>query len=72
MTERSNLIAFLSVVAAIVALAIIAAWKGTQTDLAIMTGLIGVLGTFRPAPRQAAVGPNENVNVNQSTTEPTT
>lgn len=69
MTERSNLIAFLSVVAAIVALAIIAAWKGTQTDLAIMTGLIGVLGTFRPAPRQAPnVGPNENVNLNQEPT----
>lgn len=45
MNERHTLIAFMSVVAAIVALALIG---GTGSDLAIMTGLIGVLGTFRP------------------------
>lgn len=39
-----NLIAFLALVGAIVALAL---W-GERTDLAIMTGLVGVLGTFRP------------------------
>ena len=39
----ANLIAFVSVLAAIVALAL--AGKGTE---AIMTGLVGVLGSFRP------------------------
>lgn len=47
-----SLIAFLSVVAAIVALALIG---GTGSDLAIMTGLIGVLGTFRPQSRKVEV-----------------
>lgn len=55
MTEQHTLIAFLSVVAAIIALALIAAVKGQQTDLAIMTGLIGVLGTFRPQSRKVEV-----------------
>jgi hypothetical protein len=48
MSDTHNLIAFLAVVTAIVALALIG---GTGSDLAIMTGLIGVLGTFRPRER---------------------
>lgn len=52
MTDTHTLIAFLSVVAAIVALALIG---GTGSDLAIMTGLIGVLGTFRPQQRKVEV-----------------
>lgn len=51
MNDTHNLIAFLSVVSAIVALALIG---GTGSDLAIMTGLIGVLGTFRPRERTKA------------------
>jgi hypothetical protein len=39
-----NLIAFLAVLLAITGLAVF----GEGTDLAIMTGLVGVLGTFRP------------------------
>lgn len=49
MSDLHNLVAFLAVVCAIVALALIG---GTGSDLAIMTGLIGVLGTFRPRERQ--------------------
>lgn len=48
MTERHNLIAFLAIVTAIVILSAIGARTGKPTDLAIMTGLVGVLGTFRP------------------------
>jgi len=48
MTERENLIAFLSLIAAIVVLSALGAFTGKPADLAIMTGLIGVLGTFRP------------------------
>lgn len=55
MSDRHTLIAFLSVVGAIIALALIAAVKGQQTDLAIMTGLIGVLGTFVPSRRKVEV-----------------
>lgn len=54
MTDTHNLIAFLAVVAAIVALALIG---GTGSDLAIMTGLIGVLGTFRPRERTKGTEP---------------
>ncbi|WP_309646608.1 hypothetical protein [Phenylobacterium sp.] len=39
-----NLIAFLAVLSAIVTLAL----AGKPTDLAIMTGLVGILGSFRP------------------------
>jgi hypothetical protein len=39
-----NLIAFLAVLGSIVWLAL----AGEGTDLAIMTGLVGILGTFRP------------------------
>ena len=52
MSDLHTLIAFLSVVCAIVALALIG---GTGSDLAIMTGLIGVLGTFRPQSRKVEV-----------------
>jgi len=48
MTERENLIAFLALIAAIVVLSGLGAFTGKPADLAIMTGLIGVLGTFRP------------------------
>jgi len=48
MSDTHSLIAFMAVVSAIVALALIG---GTGSDLAIMTGLIGVLGTFRPRER---------------------
>lgn len=41
-----NLIAFLAVLGAIVALAV--SGRVTNLDIAIMTGLIGVLGSFRP------------------------
>lgn len=39
-----NLVAFIAVLGAIVTLAL----AGKATDLAIMTGLVGVLGSFRP------------------------
>ena len=39
-----NLVAFLAVLVAIVVLAL----AGKATDLAIMTGLVGVLGSFKP------------------------
>lgn len=39
-----NLIAFIAVLGAIVILAL----AGKATDLAIMTGLVGVLGSFKP------------------------
>ena len=39
-----NLVAFLAVLGAIVLLSL----QGGDTDLSIMTGLIGVLGSFRP------------------------
>lgn len=40
----AQLASFLAVLAAIVALAL----AGSRTDLSIMTGLVGVLGSFRP------------------------
>lgn len=55
-----NLIAFLSVLVAIVALSL----KG-KPDLAIMTGLIGILGSFKPWGLQAPPdGPLEAKLVN--------
>lgn len=44
--QIANLVAFFSVLTAIVVLARFGDGKGT--DLSIMTGLIGVLGSFRP------------------------
>lgn len=52
-----NLAAFLAVIIAIVALALLGNGK---TDLAIMTGLVGVLGSFKPwgsAPPPEQKGP---------------
>lgn len=65
MSERYNFFSFLAVISAIVVLACIAAVKGIQTDLAIMTGLIGVLGTFRPQQRNVHIDnpPNDPVPV---------
>lgn len=57
MSDLHNLVAFLAVVCAIVALALIG---GTGSDLAIMTGLIGVLGTFRPRERPKPDGTPED------------
>jgi hypothetical protein len=56
-----NLIAFLAVLVVIGGLALF----GKSTDLAIMTGLVGVLGSFRPwGMGQAASGkPDDPVNV---------
>ena len=51
MTDGHTLIAFLATLAAVVALALF----GDRTDLAIMTGLVGVLGTFRPMQRKVEV-----------------
>lgn len=51
-----NLVAFLCVLAAIVTLAL----AGKATDLAIMTGLVGVLGSFRP---WGASAPADETNV---------
>lgn len=48
MTDRQNLIAFLAIIVALVILSGLGAFTGKPADLAIMTGLIGVLGTFRP------------------------
>lgn len=54
-----NLIAFLAVLAAIVALAL----AGKATDLAIMTGLVGVLGSFKPWGATPAPDGPQDVNV---------
>ena len=62
MTDRHNIIAFLSLVVAIVILSAIGARTGKPTDLAIMTGLIGVLGTFRPRQPSSTVEKAETVN----------
>lgn len=52
-----NLVAFLAVLAGIVILAL----AGKTTDLAIMTGLVGILGSFKPwgatPPPDAPTGP---------------
>lgn len=62
MTDRENLIAFLSLILAIVILSAIGARTGKPADLAIMTGLIGVLGTFRPKSPAQNIEKAENVN----------
>ena len=55
MTDRDNLIAFLAVLVAIVLLVALGAWmsiSGRSTEAlgigGAVTGLIGVIGTFRP------------------------
>jgi hypothetical protein len=65
------LIAFTATLGAIVllfAMACVCLYNGKSVEAigigGVMTGLIGVLGTFRPNQRQSPqVGPNENVNM---------
>jgi hypothetical protein len=59
MTERHSLIAFLSVLGAIVLLFLVSAaclYAGKSVEAigigGVMTGLIGVLGSFRPQSRR--------------------
>ncbi len=68
MTDRHTLIAYIGTLVTIIALAVagaFAASKGNDASvyLAAITGLIGVLGTFRPRSTGQSVGPNETVNV---------
>lgn len=64
--DTRQLVQFVSVLMAICFLSKVG---GTGADLAIMTGLVGVLGMLaRPGrAEKPQVGPNENVNV---TTDP--
>lgn len=62
MTERENLIAFLAIIVALVILSGLGAFTGKPADLAIMTGLIGVLGTFRPKQPSSNVENADTVN----------
>lgn len=69
MTEKHNLIAFLSVLAAIVILFVIASvllYFGRSVEAigigGAITGLIGVLGTFRPIQRTPNVEQADTVN----------
>lgn len=68
MSERHTFIAFLAILGAIVLLFAIASlllYHGRSVEAVgiggVMTGLIGVLGTFRPS--KSNVGPNENVEI---------
>jgi hypothetical protein len=59
-----NLVAFLAVLTAIVLLSL----AGKATDLAIMTGLVGILGSFKPwgmsAPPEGPAGtPDDPLSV---------
>lgn len=62
MNERENLTAFLALIVAIVVLSALGAFTGKPADLAIMTGLIGVLGTFRPKQPTSNVEKADTVN----------
>lgn len=69
MTDRHNLIAFLSVLGAIVLLFLMACvllYFGKSVEAigigGVMTGLIGVLGTFRPQRPTANVEQAQTVN----------
>ncbi len=59
-----NLIAFIAVLGSIVILAL----AGSRTDLAIMTGLVGVLGSFKPWGATPADG--QKVEVDQPANSP--
>lgn len=67
MTEETrNLIAFMGTLAAIVILSRVG---GSGADLAIMTGLVGVLGMLaRPARSQSPNGKGDTLNVEQADT----
>lgn len=62
MNDKENLIAFLAIIAALVILSGLGAFTGKPADLAIMTGLIGVLGTFRPKSPSSNVENADTVN----------
>ncbi len=59
-----NLVAFLAVLVALIVLAL----AGKATDLAIMTGLIGILGSFKPW-GSSPVGGTQDVNVTNTDEE---
>jgi hypothetical protein len=73
MTERHTLIAFCAILAAICYLATVAAILAWQQRYAealgfggLTTGLVGVIGTFRPQPRKETGNTVENADtVNQ-------
>lgn len=71
MSERHSLIAFCSILAAICYLATIAAWLAFNQRYAealgfggLTTGLVGVIGTFRPKTTGANVEKADTVNQN--------
>lgn len=66
MTEDTK--ALTQFIATLIAICFLSKVGGTGADLAIMTGLVGVLGMLaRPARDRTHVGPNKQVDVN---TEP--
>ena len=69
MTERHSLIAFCAILFAICYLASIAAWLAYEGRYAealgfggLTTGLVGVLGTFKPKATEQAVARADTVN----------
>lgn len=50
-------------IAVLVAICFLSKVGGSGADLAIMTGLVGVLGMLARPSRGTQVGPNENVDV---------
>ena len=64
--DRHNLILGLAIIAAIVIVYIAGVWNGAPADIAVLTGLIGVLGTFtRKSSPTANVEKAETVNQGQ-------
>lgn len=62
--DRHNLILGLAIIGAIVVIYIAGVWKGAPADIAVLTGLIGVLGTFTRRATPTATVENANT-VNQ-------
>lgn len=60
--DTRQLVQFLGV---LVAICFLSKVGGTGADLAIMTGLVGVLGMLARPARSTQVGPNKEVNVDQ-------
>lgn len=60
-----NLVAFLAVLVAIVLLSL----AGKSTDLAIMTGLVGILGSFKPW-GMSALPDGQKVEIDQPPNKP--